>query len=341
MSLKVTITDIAKELNTTPATVSRALNNHPSISEKRRKIIQEAALRLNYKRNKIAFALRSGQSRLIGVIIPSAEINFFGSVVHGIESLANENGYNIIMYQSNESRDHEANGIETFLSARVDGILVSIAKDTNEYSHFINAKESKIPIVFFDRTNMDLGIHSVVIDDYKGAFLATQHLLDQGYRRIAHITGPPHLKIFNDRLKGYMGALQANDIKVDFDLVYQGDVSIEAGRKGIKHLLNIQYPPDAVFAVEDFTALGAIKELKKNNIKIPEHFGVIGFANEGFGEHISPTLSTIDQQTVQMGKESFRLLLQMINNGESIVLPQKVVLEPIPIFRDSSKRLGK
>ena len=341
MSLGITIADIAKELKTTPATVSRALNDHPAISEKRKKLIRETATRLNYKRNKIAFSLKSGQSGLIGVIIPSAEINFFGSVVHGIETLANENGYNIIMFQSNESREHEAKGIETFLSARVDGILVSIAKDTSEYSHFISAKDSKIPIVFFDRTNMDLGIHSVVIDDYKGAFIATQHLLEQGYKRIAHITGPPHLKIFNDRLKGYMGALQMKGIKIDFDLIYQGNVSIDAGRKGIKHFLGLKNPPDAVFAVEDFTALGAIKELKENNVSIPENFGVIGFANEGFGEHISPTLSTIDQQTVQMGKESFRLLLQMINNGENHISPQKVVLEPIPIFRDSSRRTKK
>lgn len=341
MSLEITITDIANELNTTPATVSRALNNHPSISEKRKKIVLETAARLKYKRNKIASSLRLGQSGIIGVIIPSAEINFFGSVVHGIESIANKSGYNILIYQSNESREHEAKGIETFLSARVDGIMVSIAKDTTEYSHFLAAKESNIPILFFDRANNDLGIHSVVIDDYKGAFIATEHLIQQGYMRIAHISGPSHLKIFNDRLKGYMGALQAYNMKVDPELIYQGNVSIEAGRKGIHQLLKRPLPPDAVFAVEDFTALGAIKELKDNGIKIPEEFGVIGFANEAFGEHITPTLSTIDQQTVQMGKESFSLLIQMINNNnnsEALTIDQKVVLEPIPIFRNSSLR---
>ena len=136
MSLEITITDIANELNTTAATVSRALNNHPSISEKRKKTVQEAAIRLKYKRNKIASSLRLGQSGVIGVIIPSAEINFFGSVVHGIESMANKSGYNILIYQSNEEREYEAKGVETFLSARVDGILVLIAKNTTEYSHF-------------------------------------------------------------------------------------------------------------------------------------------------------------------------------------------------------------
>ncbi len=338
MSLEITITDIANELNTTAATVSRALNNHPSISEKRKKIVQETAIRLKYKRNKIASSLRLGQSGVIGVIIPSAEINFFGSVVHGIESMANMNGYNILIYQSNESMEYEAKGIETFLSARVDGIILSIAKNTTEYSHLIAAKASNIPIIFFDRANNDLGIHSVVIDDYKGAFIATEHLIGQGYKRIAHISGPSHLKIFNDRLKGYMGALQSHNISINHDLIYQGNVSIEAGKEAIHHFLKMPDPPDAVFAVEDFTALGAIKELKENNIKIPDDFGIIGFANEAFGEHITPTLSTIDQQTVQMGKESFKLLMQLMSNSKNITIPQNVVLDPIPVFRKSSTR---
>ncbi|HEY2720682.1 MAG TPA: LacI family DNA-binding transcriptional regulator [Chitinophagaceae bacterium] len=339
MSLKVTITDIANKLKTTPATVSRALNDHPSISEKRKKIIRETALRLNYKRNRIASSLRSGQTGLIGVIIPSAQINFFGSVVHGIESVANENGYNIIMYQSNESMEFEAKGIEAFLSARVDGILVSIAKDTTEYSHFLAAKSSNVPIVFFDRTNMDLGIHSVVIDDYKGAFIATSHLIEQGFKRVAHIAGPSHLKIFDDRLKGYIDALRKRKMNIDFNLIFPGDVSIDAGKKGVKHFLSLDNPPDAIFAVEDFTALGAIKELKEHKIKIPGDFGVMGFANEAFGEHITPTLSTIDQQTVEMGKESFRLLLQLINKTQGQSLPQKIILDPVPIFRESSQKM--
>lgn len=339
MQYRVTISDIAKELNTTAATVSRALNNHPAISEETKQKVNEAAARLNYKPNKIASSLRSGKSNFIGVMIPSAEINFFGSVVHGIESLANLHGYNVLIYQTNETRDYEVKGIETFIGARVDGILASIAKETLDYSHFLEMKERGVPIVFFDRANDDLGISSVVVDDYLGGYLATEHLIKQGYKKIAHITGPQHIKIFNDRLKGYMAALQANKIPVDFEMVCMGNVSIEAGKNAIQSFLEREDKPDAVFAVEDFTALGAIKELKERGIKIPEEFGVIGFANEMFGEHISPSLSTIDQQTVQMGKESFRLLLDMINrrdakNGK----PQKVVLNPVPVFRNSSAK---
>lgn len=339
LSYKVTISDIARELNITPATVSRALSNHPAISDKTKESVQNAAKRLNYKRNRIASSLRSGKTHLIGVIIPSAEINFFGSVVHGIESIANMNGYNVLIYQSNESQEHEARGIETFLTARVDGILASIAKETVDYTHFLEAKSRNIPLVLFDRANDELGIPSVVIDDYKGAFAATTHLLKQGYRRIAHISGPQHINIFRDRLRGYLEALETNGIPVDEDLIYHGNVSLESGKEAITHLFSLPTPPDAVFAVEDFTALGVIKALKDKNINIPDEVGVMGFANEHFGEHITPGLSTIDQQTVLMGKESVKLLMELMSNKEKIkTRQQKIVLEPRPIFRKSSMR---
>jgi LacI family transcriptional regulator, galactose operon repressor len=338
--LKTTITDIARELNTTPATVSRALSDHPRISAKTKKSVHETALKLKYKRNRIASSLRSGKTHLIGVIIPSAEINFFGSVVHGIENVANTNGYGVLLFQSNEQKDYEEKGLQNFLSARVDGILVSMAKDTIDYSHFTEIKSRNVPIVFFDRTNDDLGVDSVVIDDYKGAFIATEHLISQGYKRIAHISGPQHLKNFYDRLKGYMGALQAHKIKIDHSLVYTGNISIESGKQGTAHFLSLADPPDAIFATEDFTALGVIKELKERKIKIPDDFGVIGFANELFGEHITPTLSTVDQQTIQMGKSALNLLIDIIENKETNAR-QKIVLEPFLICRESSRRTQK
>jgi LacI family transcriptional regulator len=341
LPFKITIADIARELNTTPATVSRALSNHPGISDKTKRSVHKTASRLNYKRNRMASSLRSGKTHLIGVIIPSAEINFFGSVVHGIESVANLKGYNVLLYQSNESREHEERGLESFLSARVDGILISIAKDTIDYSHLKEIKTRGIPIVFFDRANDDLGIDSVVIDDYKGAFQATEHLISQGYKRIAHISGPQHLKNFYDRQKGYLGALQANKIKAEASLIYHGNVSIESGKEGVRHFLTMKNPPDAIFATEDFTALGAIGELKERKIKIPEEIGVIGFANELFGGHITPRLSTVDQQTIQMGKSALQLLVDLIEKKEiNGHRQQKIVLEPLLICRDSSQRNG-
>ena len=339
MSYKTTIIDIARELNTTPATVSRALSNHPGISEKTKHSVQLTASKLNYKRNRIASSLRSGKTHVIGVIIPSAEINFFGSVVHGIESVANSNGYNVLLFQSNESREFEEKGLETFLTARVDGILVSLAKDTIDYSHFMEIKKRGIPLVFFDRTADDLGIDSVVIDDYKGAFDATEHLIEQGYTRIAHISGPQHLKNFHDRMKGYMGALQANKIRMDPDLIYTGNISIESGSAGAEYFLSLSNPPDAIFAAEDFTALGAISKLKERNIMIPGQIGIIGFANELFGEHITPSLSTVDQQTIRMGKSALNLLVDIMEKKEQHI-KQKVVLDPLLIVRQSSQRSG-
>lgn len=297
------------------------------------------AVKLSYRANRIASSLRSGKSHVIGVMIPSAEINFFGSVVHGIESIANLHGYNVLIFQSNESYEHEVKGIETFLSARVDGILASTAKDTVDYSHYGEVINRHIPLVLFDRANEDIGIPSVVIDDFKGAYMATEHLLAQGYRRIAHISGPKHIKIFSERQRGYRAALKKHKIKPDPAHTYTGDVSIEAGKAAVEYFLTLENRPDAIFAVEDFTALGVIKALKEKNINIPADIGVIGFANEMFGQHISPSLSTIDQQTVQMGQEAIKLLLEICNNipGDNNTR-QHVVLKPVPVFRESTLR---
>ncbi len=324
-------------MNTTAATVSRALSDHPRISAETKKSVQQAASKLNYKRNRLASSLRLGKTHLIGVIIPSAEINFFGSVVHGIESVANLNGYNVLLYQSNESKEYEEKGLDSFLTARVDGMLISISKGTKEFEHFEHIQKRGIPIVFFDRTNDELRVDSVVINDFKGAYMATEHLISKGYSRVAHISGPPHLKNFAERLRGYREALDVNNIAFDEELIYDGNVSIESGRKGIEKFLSLALPPDAVFATEDFTALGVLKELKKRSIRVPDEFGVIGFANEQFGEHISPTLSSVDQQTIQMGKSALQLLIDLIENPEQKQNGfQHLALEPILVCRESS-----
>jgi LacI family transcriptional regulator len=184
-------------------------------------------------------------------------------------------------------------------------------------------------------------VPAVVVDDFRGAFLATEHLLKQGYKRVAHIAGQQHIKIFSDRLAGYKEALRVYDMPFDQSLVEFGTVSIESGRQAAAQFLSLSNKPDAIFAVEDFTALGVIKELKERDINIPGEFGVVGFANELFGEHITPSLSTIDQQTVQMGKEAFKLLLSLINEKDiKERIRMKVVLDAVPVFRQSSSRKG-
>lgn len=341
MSYRITIKHIAEELNLTPATVSRALNDNARISEKTKALVNSTASRLNYHHNKIASSLRTGKTHTIGVIIPSARINFFGSVVHGIETLANEHGYHTLIYQSEESHQLEIKAIEAFMSARVDGILASLAKEASDFSHYTQLKKRNVPLVLFDRSNDSLHIPSVVIDDFKGAYLATTHLIEQGYKRIAHLAGPQQFQIFQNRYKGYQAALAAYGIEEDESLICTGDISIEAGKKAADYFLQLPNPPDAIFSVEDFSALGLMKRLKERNVRIPEEMGIIGFANEDFDEHITPTLSSIDQQTVNMGREAFKLLLGLIEgNAAKIGLKNKIILDPIPFYRESSMRYG-
>jgi LacI family transcriptional regulator len=335
--LKVTLMDIARELNITAATVSRALNDHPAIRESTKKMVRDMAEKLQYQPNKIASSLRLGRSNIIGVIIPSAEINFFGSVVHGIEKIANENNYNVLIYQTNELYEYEKRGVQTFLQSQVDAVLASISKETINLDHYSEIKKRGVPLILFDRAVDTLGVSSVVVDDYAGAFAATKHLIMQGCKRIAHIGGQQHVNIFNQRLKGYIDALNVHHIPVDDDLIVFGKVSIESGRECMKKLLSLPHIPGAVFAVEDFTALGAMQAIKAANKKIPEDIAMIGFANEPFGEYITPSLSTVNQQTVQMGEEAAKLFFKSLKNKDgSRQEPFKLVLQPELICRQSS-----
>ena len=340
MNKNTTIHDIALALKITSGTVSRALNDYSRISLETRRLVKEKAIELNYQRNKIASSLRSGKSNTIGVMIPSAQMNFFGSVVHGIEMEAASKGYNILLYQTEETTVLEKKAIDAFLGARVDGILASIAKETTDYTHFKElTKHSKnIPLVLFDRTFADFKVPAVLIDDYKGAFMATEHLIHKGYTSIAHVSGPQQLLNFHSRLLGYKDALKANNIDFDKKLIYAGDLSIQCGIAAMDYFFSLSKQPDAVFAAEDFTALGIIKGLKERNINIPNAFGLIGFANEIFGEHISPSLSTVDQQTIEMGKQSVSLLIKMINdeNQKEIKKYENIILSPIMIKREST-----
>jgi LacI family transcriptional regulator len=338
-SPKPTIQDIAKELNVTPSTVSRALNGHAAISEATKRAVNKAAQKLQYRHNSIASSLRLGKTKIIGVIIPSAEINFFGSVVHGIEKVASERNYNILIYQSNEQTDYEKKAVETFLRSRVDGVLASISKETTNLQHYVEIKKRGVPLVLFDRANDDLGVPSVVVNDYLGAFKATQHLIDQGCLRIAHIGGQQHVAIFQQRFKGYTDALKKNSLPFKKELVRFGEVSIASGMQCMNELLALPQAPDGVFAVEDFTALGAMQALKSAGKKIPEDTAIIGFANEAFGAYITPSLSTVDQQTIKMGEAAAHLFFDKIGEKNFYKKnPEKKVLEPVLIYRSSSVR---
>lgn len=336
---KITILDIAKELGITFSTVARALNDHPAISVSTKKAVRETAERLGYQPNKVASSLRSGKTQIIGVLVPRLDVSFFSSVVHGIESIMNERGYTLLLYQSQESAQRERKGIETFLRSRVDGIIASISLETETGDDFAEIKKRNTPLAFFDRVLQQLEVPTVTTDDYRGGFMATEHLIQAGYRRIVHINQYSNINIFNERLRGYLDALKQYDLPIDERLLIKGDFSLEFGRQCVRDLLAGGVEFDAVFTLEDFTAMGVVQELKSAGVRIPEDVGVVGFANEAFTNLVSPTISTVDQRTVEMGEEVARLFLGLLEKGDYYNhKPIQIVLQPKLLIRESSNR---
>jgi DNA-binding LacI/PurR family transcriptional regulator len=339
MGGKTTIYDIAKKLDITAATVSRALNNNQKISESTRKLVLETASKMNYKQNMVALALRSGKSNNVGVIIPRIDSNFFASIIRGIEEELYPEGYRVIICQTHEDEKREFENMNTLLNAQVDGILMSISNVTNENNHFIKrVVDKKVPLIFFDRKKAFDGVSSVTINDFEGGYLATKHLIIEGCKRIAHFTGDQSLEIFRNRTEGYKQALIDNKIKFDRDYVFQIKSNVEAGRLAIEKLLSLENPPDALFSTSDFAALGAIQVLRDKGIKIPEEFCVFGFGNEPFTKFMELSISSVDQSPLEMGKIAAKVFLEQINNPENLKIEKKVVLTPELQIRKSSSR---
>lgn len=336
---KATIHDIARQLNITASIVSRALRGHAAISDATKTAVQKTAKKLKYHPNRLASSLRLGKSKIIGVIIPSTEMAFFGSVIHGIEKVANANGYSILIYQSHEVPDFEKRGVETFLRSRVDGVIASLSKATTNPEHYLELKKRGVPLVLFERADDSLHVPSVVVDDYHGAYNATQHLIDQDCTHIAHIAGPRHVAIFNQRLSGYADAINANGLPFNDNLIVYGNVTTESGDACMQKLLALKRVPDGVFAVEDFAALGVRQAIKAAGRNIPDDIAIIGFANESFSAYISPSLSTIDQKATKMGEEAAKLFFNLSEKDDFYATPpQKLVLNPVLHCRNSSLR---
>lgn len=338
MAKRATVYDIAKELNVTVSTVSRALNNVSTISESTRKAVLETAKRLNYRPNKIASSLTSGKTYTIGVLIPNTQVQFFASVIHALETSLKSFGYSILLYQTNESLASEKNGITTLLEAQVDGIVASMSLETQDISHFKKVQDEGKPLIIFDRTHDDLQCPMVKIDDKYAGYIATKHLLDNGYRKIAYITTRYNIKIFRERFEGYVSALNETNILLTPSYTISGELNVEGGYRGTHELLKLRERPDAIIGGDDYVALGIIKALHDKNITPPE-IGVIGFANQNFSEHIIPSLSTIDQQAIKMGKECASMFLKIIEpstTGADNLKP--VVIEPLLLARESTNR---
>ena len=337
MKKKTTIYDIAKELNVTVSTVSRALSGFPAISDTTRKAVVDMAKKLNYSPNKLASALKSGKTHIIGVIVPSVQAHFFASIIHCIEAGLKDSGYRVIIYQSNESVENEINGVKTLLEAQVDGIMASLSLETQNVNHFAEIVKQNKPLILFDRVNADLKVPTITLDDFRAGYIATQHLIDNGYKRIAFVTTIHQIKIFNDRLEGYKAALADNGLPIIEEHIIFGGLSIKDGRFGAGKLMRGRNKPDAIIAGDDFTAVGVIKKLKEID-ETPPEIGVIGFANEAFSAYITPNLSTIDQHAPQIGKACAKMFLKMINQQSPYANMEHIVLDPTVVERESTNK---
>ena len=335
-SHQITIKDIAKILGISASTVSRALKDHPDISFETKKKVKELAEELKYKPNAIALSLQSNKSHIIGIIVPQIVHHFFSTVISGIEEYAGDKAYNIIITQSNESPEKEISNCQTLLSGRVDGIIISRTKDTENFDHFRNVLNTGTPIVFFDRTCHGINTDKVVIDDYKAAYEATEYLIKTGCKNLLHFSGPENLKISSKRMWGFADALKKNNFPFNENLIIKAD-SFDEGRKMIFKLYKENKLPDGLFTVNDMTAAGAMSALNELKIKIPEEVSVFGFTNGIISQITSPSLSTVEQNGHLMGYTAAEILINKIDNETNDVLTK--ILPTKLIIRNSTRQL--
>jgi len=336
---QTTIYDIAKELNISKSTVSRALTNHPEVKIETRKAVLELAEKLDYQRNMLSINLISKKSNLIGIIVPEFETSFFPQVVIGAQEMASKFGYNIIVSQSNEKFETEVANSKVMLASQVDGILVSISKETRSYEHLKIFQRKGIPMVLFNRVCDELIVPKVVINDYDAALGAVEHLIQTGKRRIAHLAGPDSLITSRKRLKGYLDALKKHKIPIDESLIIPYDLTLGKVKIYIRHLMELTYPPDGLFIANDPAAIEAIRTIKEMGIQIPQQIGIVGFSNDYGSNLIEPGLTTVAQPKRLIGSTAMQLLLDLIDKDVSQWKAVTKTLDSELIVRNSSMLL--
>lgn len=336
-SHQVTIKDIAKTLGISPSTVSRALKDHPDISPETKQLVQSFAQKVNYRPNALALGLRKSKTNTIGVIIPEIVHHFFSSVISGIEDVAYGKGYNIMICQTNESFQREVIDIQALIDNRVDGILVSMSKNTLNFDHFQHVIDNGISIIFFDRVCEAIESHRVIADDFEGARIATTHLVESGCNRILHLSGPTHLLIGKNRKEGYCSALRQCNMPIEEELILKCDSRDEVLRLS-DAILTIAANIDGIFAVNDSTAIAVMQILQKNGYRIPEDIAVIGFGDGPNATITSPTLSTVEQKGYEIGQEAMRMLSKQIEDTLVEVEFETRIFTPVLRPRESTQK---
>lgn len=334
----ISLKDIAQALGVSVPTVSRALKDSPEISRELCAKAKELAKKMNYRPNPFALSLRKNAPRIIGVVVPDIVTHFFASILNGIENMAIENGYFVIITTSHESYEYEKRNIENLVNMRVEGIIACLSQETTDYSHLSALKAINMPLILFDRICLADQFSSVVADGEYSAQIATQHLLDNGSKRVAFIGGANHLDIVKKRKHGYLEALRSNHIPIEKELVVCRKIDYEEGKIATETLLSLPNPPDAILAMNDTLAFAAIEVVKKRGLHIPGDIAIIGYTDEQHANYVEPKLSAISHQTYKMGETACQLLIEQIKGNKAI--RQVVVPTHLQIRESSIKKLS-
>jgi len=333
-----TIHDIARKLNISASTVSRALKDNPLISETTRKLIQKTALEMGYRPNILAASFRTRRTNTIGVVVPLINRHFFSSVISGIEDVAYKQGFTVSISQSNDNFEKENKIVHTLFANRVDGLIISIGMETKSFEHLKLFSDRNIPVVFFDRIAREIESHRIVVDDYGGAYKAVQHLIEQGAKRIAHIGGPLNLDIYTNRRKGYCDALTKSGLEYDKSIIIHNNLTRSDGAAASNVLLSLGKKPDAIFCANDTTALSVIIQLQTAGYRVPDDIMVIGFSNEPFSVVVTPSISTVRQPGFSMGKKAGDLIIGQIRGKNKIRSYETIIMPTELIIRNSTTR---
>lgn len=335
----LTIKDIARELGLSISTVSKALSDSYEISSKTKNLVIEYAEKHNYSPNPIAKSLKQGHSKSIGIVVSTIDNSFFSQVISGIESLAYNKGYNVIITQSQESFDLEVRNLKHLTYRSVDGILISLSAETQDIEHLKALQKKGLPIVFFDRVSDDIETHKVIADNFKGAYDGTVHLLSSGYKRVAHVTSSPNLSITAERLAGYKKALEDNGVACKNKYIkycLHGGRDLNEIEAAINELLTMEDAPDAIFTASDritTTTLGLLHQLK---VKVPDEIALLGFTNTKLADILNPSLSTIVQPGFEIGKAAVEMLITLIESKHPVIEFETKVLPTQVFIRSSS-----
>lgn len=335
----VTIKDIAKALGLSTSTVSRALRDSYEISPETKKLVLEYSEKINYRPNPIALSLKEKRSRSIGIIVCEIANSFFSQIINGIESIAYDKGYNVIIAQSHESYDREVINVQYLASRSIDGLLVSVSSETQQMEHLKSLQERGFPIVFFDRVANDMPTHKVMVDNFKGAYDATEHLIRSGYKKIAALAGSEYLSITKERLAGYRQALEDNGlpyIPAHMQHCLHGGMIYNEVENALNKLLGTANRPDAIIASADKLTTNCLRYLKRKKLKVPDDLALIGFSNLDLTDLLSPSLSVVRQPAFEMGEIATELLIKQIESKRPVQEFEKRVLQPQLFVREST-----